>query len=76
MKSLDHPNILVSLGLRRSVKFTGGRLGIEGARDVLLLEHASQGSVLQYLKKNRLAASTKHQLVGQLCEALYYLHII
>jgi len=41
MKTLDHPNILVSVGLRRNVKFTCGRLGIEGTRDVLLLEHAT-----------------------------------
>jgi hypothetical protein len=59
MKKLSHTNILTCLGFKRGVKFNDQRLGLEGVRDILLLEHATEGTMLNYLKINKITGAVK-----------------
>lgn len=72
MKEIAHPNIIMALKLKRnvSVQLEDG----ERMSNILVLEWAERGSLLDLVKQNCHSVREIRELFCQLCEAVEYLH--
>lgn len=89
LKKLHHPNVITPFKFKRNVVMQGlkgeaqernleglGDTAVAGVElyDILVLEHAEKGSLMQVVREKRLSLPQIRQLFHQVCEAVEYLH--